>query len=410
MMKKYPSISALLCAPAQTTQSSRAVISVGIHLNNNAIVWTNCNLATHTSENFQSIKQLIDLHLAPLLVGKSLSNIPELIDALATVERTIRHEETVLPEPSTTVSRRQFISSEVTPQAPQPELVVTESLAPLPPNLVGATAVLLLKALAAEKQQSPVELLAELYDQPITKFNPRPTHFKLPRLGDKVQPYSPTTLSMGYAVLPFEEKRVMGKGAEKFQKQVRDLKTHLRSCQPKGKYLYLELIGAYGRLYDHQIGRILGACSGLERAVKPCSVFLEDPIIIDDEAEQVLVASKLKDYFRLRKLKTKIIAHFGVDSELAIQNISEQKTAHGVRLSLSAFQNFSQLIVGMKTAVSHDLDLILGDAYSSPELLAWLGILFQTKLLYTSSPYQTVDTSSEMYRTTTALNRRAGHI
>ena len=316
----------------------------------------------------------------------------------------------VTPEPRTTVSRRKFMSSEVTPSKPQPQLVTSHLQEPLPPAIINSLIVLLIKAFAAFQNRSPVQLLADWLNTPLTKFNPRPTHFKLPNLGDTVQPFSPTMVSMGYAVLPFEDAKVMGKGGEKFQQHVRTLKTHVLSCQPKGKYLYFELLGAYGRLYDYQVGRILGACLGLERSVTPCTLFLEDPILMDDKLEQLALLKKLTDYLRLRKLKTKIVAHFGINSQSAIEQIAGENAAHAVRLSLNTFQSLLQLGEGIKTAVSLDLDVILGDRHSSPELMAWLGILFQMRLLYTTSPFQATQASTEMYQASIELNRRAGNI
>lgn len=407
-MKSFSSITGLLAAPVQFVNPAHFAVALGLQLDNNAIIWSRCNFFTPTHETFNSINELLTKNISPLWVNQSLENSLSLIESLWTIARTVTYEEKLIPEKKEGVSRREMLLSKLHEEVLEPQLVVTTVQEPLPSIVIHALVVLLLKAWAQDMHMSPLEALSQLFEQPIIKLTPRPTHFSLPKLGDVIDPFTPTLLSMGYALLPFEEEEVMGKGGELFQRHVRRLKEHLRRSKPKGKHIYLEFLGAYGRLYNNEVGRILGACLGLEHAVKPCTVWLEDPILLDEETENITLTAKLKSYIRRRRLKTKLVAHFGVDSVTAVSQIIKNNTAHGVRLSLSQFKSLSQLIEAIKLCQQNEISLILGDRHSSPELLAWLGVLFQPRLLYTANPHQTAQTSTEMYQAVMEQNKRAG--
>lgn len=402
-------ITGLLAVPVQFTSTIRFGVLLGVELDDSVLVWSRCPFYGTTQETFQSIQALLTEYLYPVLSQRPLTPLLPHFETLFQVERTAVYETVHTPEKKSERSRRALLRLEEEEQ-PEPTLVQNEVQEPLPLPLLEGIVTLLIKAAATVTQQSPLEVLAGEVEVPITKLSPRPTHITLPNLGETMAPFTPTLRSMGYAVLPYEEEAMMGQDGALFQRHVRQLKEHLQSSQPKGNHIYLELLGAYGRLYNNELGRILGACAGLEHSVKPCTVWLEDPILVDEEADNEVVVNKLSTYLRLRRLKTQLVAHFGIDSVTAVEHVISSKRAHAVHLSLYKFHNLTHLLDALKLCQAQKVTVILGDRHSTPELLAWLGMLFQVRLVYTATPQQTADVTTAMYQTAVEQSRRAGII
>lgn len=402
-----PSIKSLLLAPApQTTQLA---VSVGLQLDNNAIVWQQCQFFSESQETFATIQHLVDESVAPVLIGRQLDELAALFDTLLSLERTLTLSYTVVPEKTGAVSRREIFSGTFSEKEPEPETVYYDIQKPLPIALTSGVMSLLLECAARFVGETAVSHLATLTNTPLTKLSPRPLHLTLP-YAEQHSIFTPSLLSMGYAAPTEDDELLLGKNGQIYQGHIRRLKAHLRRSEPKGKYMYLPLAGAYGRLYENNVGRILGACSGVERSVKPCTVWLEDPIILEDTDEQEKLTLDLKSYMRTRQMKTKLVAYEGVGSETAVQAIIDKELAHTIRLDLAQFRSFTEFVSAIKLCKERQFEFVLGGAGTSPELLAWLGILFGARLVYTGDVEQTAAVSAEMFRTAMGLNKLAGNI
>lgn len=409
MSKPFSSIRALLVAPAPQHLSTDLTVSLGVVLDNNAVFWSHCPFFNESQETFGSISQLVDEIVRPVLTGQRLDGLVPLFDTLLTLERTVTLAHTVTVDKSGTVSRREILLGTFTDAEPEPETVYIDETRPLPVALTTGLMTLLLKTQAALTGNTAVSLLSTLYQTPLHKLNPRPLHLTLP-YGVEQPLFTPSLLSMGYAAPNQDDEVLLGRNGQIYQGHVRRLKAHLRGGEHKGKYLYLPLGGAFGRLYDNNVGRILGAAAGLERAVKPCSVWLEDPILHPEQTRRERLLEELSGFLRMRKMTTRLAAHHGVVSSAAVRALIDLQSVHTIRLDLAQFRSFSDLIEALKLCKESQVEFVLGGTDTSPELLAWLGILFGARLVYTAHVEQTAVVSTEMFRTAMALNNLSENI
>lgn len=102
-----------------------------------------------------------------------------------------------------------------------------------------------------------------------------------------------------------------GSNAQHLQRYLRQLgqwMAAMDSNQPaNAKQLVVHLNGVFGEIYGENAGRVLGAISGLESAIKPYSLILIDPFSNEsDPAAAAKQVETVRSYLKLRKLKCKI--------------------------------------------------------------------------------------------------------
>lgn len=407
MTKAYPTIQALLVAPAHHSDTNQVIISLGLVLHHYPILWNACHFYSPNDENYTSIRHIVAELIEPLWIKRPLSDYQAIIQEMAQLPREVSYFYLVKPEKREGLSRREIFSGQFKEEDPEAEWVEHKAIEPLPASLISGLSLLLLKGVTAVEGRLGIEILSQLSHKPIQKMNPRPTHLRLASFGSLLPTFSPTLLSMGYSAVVENEVEMLGKGGARFQSFARKLKDHLRRSTPKGRYLYLEMDGVYGRLFDNNIGKVLGACSGLEKAVKPCDVWFEDPILMENKSDHDQAMIDLLSFIRMRQMNAKIVAFEGINSTAAVQHIIEKKTAHAVRLAYENFPSLQSFLDTIMLCQAHNFTTIIGGQHSPPELLAWLGILFQPKLIFTAHPDQCAQTTNEMYRTTLTLNYQA---
>jgi methylaspartate ammonia-lyase len=72
--------------------------------------------------------------------------------------------------------------------------------------------------------------------------------------------------------------------------------------------IHLDVHGALGRIYEHDLGKILGFLYRLEAATSPFPLRVESPVIMDTREAQIDAMQTLRDYVRLRKMKVGLVA------------------------------------------------------------------------------------------------------
>lgn len=72
--------------------------------------------------------------------------------------------------------------------------------------------------------------------------------------------------------------------------------------------IHLDLHGALGRIYDHNLGRILGYLYRLESSAQPLTLRVESPVIMDSRGAQIETLGTLREYIRFRQMRVQIVA------------------------------------------------------------------------------------------------------
>ena len=72
--------------------------------------------------------------------------------------------------------------------------------------------------------------------------------------------------------------------------------------------IHLDVHGSLGKIYENNLGKILGYLYRLEQAVDPYPLRVESPLIMDTRQAQIDAMQTLRDYVRFRKMKVQLVA------------------------------------------------------------------------------------------------------
>ncbi len=72
--------------------------------------------------------------------------------------------------------------------------------------------------------------------------------------------------------------------------------------------IHLDVHGALGRIYDHNLGRVLGYLYRLEMLARPYPLRIESPVIMPTRAAQIETMKTLREYVQFRDIGVRIVA------------------------------------------------------------------------------------------------------
>lgn len=262
-------ITRLLLAPARlSAHGPELAHSIGVVVDDARVYWGECLFPA--AADGPPAGHVLDV-IASTLVGHSLSNFRELC--------------ALLSAPDTAALERAE-------------------------TLIGAVQQALLAGVAATRQQTAAEALAEAYGFPAPPHAPLevPIFLEISDFAataeriDQMLALRPA--AVGYRLTGGQVAEAIGPNAEYLQRFVRELAGRI-ATQADGQggrpAIYLGLNGALGELVGdprRQLGQILGHCAGLQSAVGGLDLYLEDPFVLDDPVAQPALFHQLKDYCR----------------------------------------------------------------------------------------------------------------
>ncbi|KAA3658303.1 MAG: hypothetical protein DWQ04_25475, partial [Chloroflexi bacterium] len=272
-MNLLPQIVDLYVEPALS--SSGDGLLVGLKLENGRIYWGDCALSLDA--------QSIISQIQPILGGQPLSSFQELIAQLDNFHEEVRVTRIIQSEPETsasagTFSRRKLISGFLADDKAQAQPVEVVEKRPLPAPLRFAISQALFSAAAVESNQSLLSLLVDLYGA-VAASGKISLHVEANEANMAVvRSILPAQVaSLGYNTGSTNHKATLGANAERLQAHVRQVKAWIESVAPEAApAIHLNIQGGFAELYENNEGKILGALYGLEQAVKPYALVMEN--------------------------------------------------------------------------------------------------------------------------------------
>lgn len=140
---------------------------------------------------------------------------------------------------------------------------------------------------------------------------------------------------VGYRLAEGNAAETIGAQAEYLQRFVRELSLVLAARNNPPPIGYLGLNGAIGRLTADPLrgmGQVLGHCAGLEQAAGGLSLWLEDPLVLNDEMAHAAALYQLRDFMRVRNMGSRIIARAHANNHTGLQLLCETGAIDGVCL------------------------------------------------------------------------------
>ncbi|MGD2105230.1 MAG: hypothetical protein PVJ55_08990, partial [Anaerolineae bacterium] len=203
----------------------------------------------------------------------------------------------------------QAVQPERAPAKPRTETYVTVQR-PLHSAVRYGVSQALLKAVALARNLTMAEVIAGEWDLP-QPGSPVPIHAQsgAERLKNADKMIVRRVDSLPHALVE-DIPAQLGEDGEELVRYVRWLKDRVDELGGPDyrPAFHLDVHGALGRIYENNLGRILGYLYRLESSVQPHTLRVESPVIMDSCADQIEALKTLRQYISFRNMAVQIVA------------------------------------------------------------------------------------------------------
>ncbi|MEJ2746522.1 MAG: hypothetical protein P8183_01180 [Anaerolineae bacterium] len=364
-MSHEPVISRVLIVPGLPALAGNSLqnthfqsISLGLVLDGARVVWG----TYHPDSNDRAPLTTLQEKVVPLLNGRSLAAIREIMAELDGLTETAVITRPVPPPPPGSVSRRGFLTGNLAAEPEQEEVVVER---PLSPSLRYCVSQALFTALAQAQNVTVTECLAATYN-PAWQPAPIPLHLEIDAADETPDTavLSAHIQSIGYKIASSNPAAQLGTNGERLQRFIRQLTTLIEQATAPDYHpvIHLDVAGGLGQLLDNNAGRILGALYGLEQAARPYRLRVTDPALLADLAQQIAFNRQLMDYMRMRGMQTELVNGRAGQSLADITQLIAAGAAHWLELSPSRLGTVQQGIRAIQACQQAPIGVLLRDS------------------------------------------------
>ena len=154
----------------------------------------------------------------------------------------------------------------------------------------------------------------------------------------------------------------LGADSERIQRFIRQLRERLvkddQECQIT---IHLDARGSFGKLYANDIGKVLGALYGLEQAASPCLLRVQDPLILEEQDDQIKALGQLRDYLRMRGMSLQIVAGAKIHSLDDVKTFVQAEAAHMLHLIMPRLGTIQEVILAIQACRANNIGILLED-------------------------------------------------
>lgn len=391
-MTKNLTISALLTIPT-LAGNGRFQLTVGIQLSDGQRFWADCidaSAASRTGEtavfDLSQARSVVQQVVQPLWQGQPAKAFRPLAQLLTGATESFTYQRTHLATPQTApggLSRRSlitgFMAEEAQPSEPQQEAVTIER--PLHPALQYGLTTALFQAAASINRLTMAELIVAEYGLPKVDTA---VPLLIPLNDGSIQTAQPILTShvaaLGYTTSKHNHKATLGANAARLQQHIRQVAAWLPTLNDVfNPVLQLNLNGGFGTLFENNIGKILGALYGLERAAQPYRLQVQNPVWLESRDAQRDYLKQLKNYLALRQMKLQLVADAWVDSVDDVKLLSDPELCHMVHIDLPRLGNLEWGITAVLHALAHKQQVLLSG--ENAPLTSHIGLATRPTLL-----------------------------
>jgi methylaspartate ammonia-lyase len=420
-------------------------LSVGLVLEDGRVAWGDCVSVAYSGKagrapafrsapGVRTIREVV----APVLKGRILTSFRELaseIEALTEIvevmrplppERAAEEEQEQADEGVEDQSRRALFSSvarllkpypdeeQTSREAPRTERVREER--PLHPAVRYGVSQALLKAVALDGGVTMAEVIAREWDLPrpdaavpLHAQSGRDRYMNADKMIVRRIP------SLPHALVDNIDDQV-GPDGGKLLRYVRWLNERIQELG--GGYrptIHLDLHGALGRIFEDNLGKVLGALYAMELAAQPYRLRVESPVIMETREAQIEALKTLRKYIDFRKMQVELVADEWANTLEDVQAFVEAQAADVVQIKMPDLGGLHNSVEAVLACKAGGVGAFLGGSCAETDLSARVSVhvaLATRPDLLMAKPGLGVDeaitiTQNEMARTLAWLSRGA---
>jgi len=320
-------------------------------------------------------------HVEPLLTGREVTSFREMADAIDTLTAPsatkVRvparpNKEPESPDesdrsPNGALSRRDLLTAPFRMLRPegtedrsakdkQPrseKQVIVER--PLPTAIRYGVSQALLKAVAQARHLTMAEVIADEWNLPEPgRLVPIHAQSGGDRRKNADKMIVRRVSSLPHALVE-DIPRQFGEDGEALMQYVRWLKERIEQLGGSNyrPTIHIDVHGALGRIYDNQLGRILGYLYRLESSVQPYTLRVESPIIMDTRAAQIQQLKTLREYVQFRNMAVQLVADEWANTLEDIRAFIDARAADMIQIKmpdLGALSNTVEAVLACRQA------------------------------------------------------------
>lgn len=347
----------------RAVRESAQIVSVGLVLDTGRVAWGDCAGVAYSGkagrspvfrsdEGMHTIQELV----APLLAGREIHQFRPLADEVDQLTETVTLEKD-LPERQRgqDLSRRELFQSAARMFQLQPQKVQQTVTRPIHPAVRYGVTQALLNAAALHHRTSPTRVICREWDLPIPEHRV-PLHGQCgsDRYRGALKMIHRRLDSLPHALVD-DIPDQLGREAVQLIRYVRWLKGQIQGLKDPGYQptLHLDVHGGLGRIFNDDLGRILGALYSLEKAADPLPVRIEAPLIMATREEQLETMRTLREYVDFRKMNLQLVADEWANTLPDIEAFLKAGAAHMIQIKmpdLGGIQNSVEAVLRCREA------------------------------------------------------------
>lgn len=134
--------------------------------------------------------------------------------------------------------------------------------------------------------------------------------------------------------------------------------------------VHLDVHGALGRIFDNNLGRVLGQIRALELAVQPYALRVECPVLLDGGQAQIEAMKTLRGYIRARGMHAQLVADEWANSLDDIQAFIDAGAADVIHVKMPDLGSIHNAVEAVLACRRAGLAAFLGGSCAETDLSA----------------------------------------
>jgi methylaspartate ammonia-lyase len=180
--------------------------------------------------------------------------------------------------------------------------------------------------------------------------------------------------------------------------------------------VHIDVHGALGRIYENNLGRILGYLYRLESSTQPYSLRIESPVIMESRAAQIEALKTLREYAQFRNVAVQIVADEWADTLEDIRAFVDAQAADVIQIKMPDVGGLHDTVEAVLTCKKAGIGAFLGGSCAETDLAARAAVhvaLATQPTMMMAKPGMGVDEAisivkNEMMRTLVLIKARDG--
>jgi len=407
-------------------------VSVGLVLDSGSVAWGDCVAVAYSGkagrdpvfrveDGLSTIQQAV----TPVLLGREIMTFRESVEE---VDGLLESAEVIKPLPEPTgMTRRDLLTAparlwraaqgEGEKNAPTERITVER---PLHTAVRYGVSQALLRAVALTRGVTMAEVVAEEWGLPRPDA-PVPIHAQSggERIHNADKMIARRVASLPHALVD-DIPEQLGEDGAKLTRYVRWLKGRIQQLGGADyrPTIHLDVHGALGRIFENNLGRVLGQLYALEIAAQPYPLRVECPVMLESREAQIDAMRTLREYVRFRKMNVRLVVDEWANTLDDIRAFVEAQAADLIQIKMPDLGSVHNSVEAVLTCKAGGVGAFLGGSCAETDLSAKVAVhiaLATRPEMVMAKPGMGVDegvmmVQNEMARTLAWIETRASQI